>query len=201
MSDSVSPSASESPSESPSLSPSASESPSVSPSLSPSASASASASPSPAYLLDDLILDWESSSVSPSQSPSISPSISPSASASPSAGVSYITGSVCWGRVTGVIETNIRTFTGNWSGTGIIANAGDAELIALNAGEYMVSEMVETFVKVVELDQNHYDAGDNVTIQYRNGNTPANCDIDSWHTYSVPFLSLGYVRVRIESTL
>jgi hypothetical protein len=103
--------------------------------------------------------------------------------------------------VNGVIETNIRSFTGNWSGDGHIDNAGDAEIIELHAGEYMVSEMVETFVKVVELDQNHYDAGDNVAIFYRSGTTPANCDIDVWNIYTVPFLSEGYVRVRIESTL
>jgi hypothetical protein len=95
----------------------------------------------------------------------------------------------------------VRPFTGNWSGDGHIANAGDAEIIELHSGEYMVSEMVETGVKTVELDQNHYDAGDNVKLSYRNGATPANCDIDAWHNYIAPFLSEGYVRIRLDSTL
>lgn len=206
---SLSPSASASPSKSPSasLSPSASVSPSISPSasaspsLSPSASVSPSLSPSasvsPSLSLSASVSPSVSRSISPSVSPSISPSISPSASAAPP-----IEGSTCWGHITGVIETNIRTFTGNWTGTGIIENAGDAERLALETTEYMISEVVYTTARMVELDQNHYDpSGDNVNLDYRHGATQAECEAAAWNDYTVPFNSLGYVQVRVTSTL
>ena len=177
---SESPSASVSPSAS--ISPSASESPSVSPSVSPSASISPSAS--------------ESSSVSPSASES--PSISPSASASPS---EPIQGSVVWGHITGALEDNIRTFAGNWTGTGAIENSGDAERVALEAGEYMVGEVVDTGTQTVELLQNEYAIGDDVILEYRHGATQAACEAAGWNAYTVPFASAGFVQVRLESTL
>lgn len=65
----------------------------------------------------------------------------------------------------------------------------------------MVSEVVDTDVKTVELDQNHYDiTGDNVTLMYRHGATQEACEAAEWEDYTVPFLSLGYVQVRISST-
>lgn len=89
---SISPSASISPSQSVSKSASGSASRSVSKSISPSISGSTSLSPSPSaeFLVDDVILEWESPSLSPSASASgsISISISPSASISPSRSVS-----------------------------------------------------------------------------------------------------------------
>jgi hypothetical protein len=42
---------------------------------------------------------------------------------------------------------------------------------------------------------------DNVTLKYRHGNTIAACEAASWNTYTIPFTSLGFVQVRIESTL
>ena len=79
------------------------------------------------------------------------------------------TGSVTWGHDTGVVETNVRDFSGNWTGTGTILGAADAEIISLTAGEYMESEVVNTGVKTVELDQNHYDVtGDNLYVHQPN---------------------------------
>jgi hypothetical protein len=113
-----------------------------------------------------------------------------------------ISGTVAWGHDTGVTEDNIRDFTGNWTGTGTIWGSGDAEYIHLNAGEYMESEVVNTGVKTVELSQNLYDvSGDDVTLKYRHGASVAACLAASYTTYSAAFLSLGYVQVRLESTL
>lgn len=103
--------------------------------------------------------------------------------------------------MTGVIEDNVRTFAGNWSGTGAIENAGDLERLALEAGENMTSEIVDTGARTIELDYNHYRAGDAVLLRYRHGATPADCVAAGWINYTVPFTSLGYVQVRVESTL
>ncbi len=110
---------------------------------------------------------------------------------------------VVWGHDTGVLEANVRNFQGNWTGTGAIENPGvaDTERLALEAGEDMVSEVVVTGATNIELDYNVYSAGDNVTFQYRHGNTVAACEGAAWGNYTVPFLSLGFVQVKVISTL
>ena len=112
------------------------------------------------------------------------------------------TGDTCWGHVTAVTETNVRTFAGNWTGTGTIENSGDTERLALDSGEYMISEVVETGEETVILKQNFYDpTGDNVDMDYRHGATQEACEAASWNDYTVPFASLGYVQVRMTSTV
>lgn len=196
---SASASASASPSAtlSPSASPSATLSPSASPSatLSPSASASASASASPSATL----------SPSASASASISPSASGSASLSPSASPSPSPAEmeVVWGHDTGVLEDVILDFNGNWTGTGNIENPGvnDTERLALQAGESMTSNLVHTGVTSVLIAINVYQAGDAVLIEYRHGATPAACLAAGWANYVGPVDSLGYLQVRLTSTL
>lgn len=108
-------------------------------------------------------------------------------------------GSTCWGQSTGVLETNIRTFAGNWSGTGSVEGSGDSEQLVMNEGEYMISEVVITGAQTVTLLQNNYAAGDTVTLQYRHGATQAACEAASWNDYTVSFESLGYVQVRVAA--
>lgn len=172
---------------------SSSVSPSVSPSLSPSASVSPSVSPSASASLSP------SASVSPSTSPSVSPSPSSSVSPSVSPSPSYPIGSVCWGHVTGVLEENVRTFTGRWSGTGSIAGTGDTERLEMQSGQTMESEVVYTGEVPVTLLQNVYSAGDIVTLRYRHGATEAACLAASWTGYVSPFNSAGFVQIRLEA--
>jgi len=110
---------------------------------------------------------------------------------------------VVWGHDTAVSESNVRDFDGNWTGTGTIENAGvaDTERLALEAGENMVSEVVRTGAVDILLDYNVYAAGDTINFDYRHGNSVANCVAASWNDYTVPFTSLGYVQVRVTSTL
>jgi hypothetical protein len=105
--------------------------------------------------------------------------------------------------VTGVLETNVLPFSGNWTGTGTIENPGanDNERLALEAGEYMISEMVNTGVITCQLLQNEYAVGDDVTLEYRDGATAAACNVADWVEYTIPFESLGYVQIRLTSTL
>jgi len=110
-------------------------------------------------------------------------------------------GTTAWGD-TGAAEANVRTFSGNWTGTGTISGTGDAEIIELKAGEYEESEVVNLGTGTAELLQNYYDnTGDDVVLKYRHGTTETACLAASWNVYSTPFESLGYVQVRIESTL
>lgn len=115
--------------------------------------------------------------------------------------VTLVIGSTTWGQVTGVAETNVRTFANHWTGTGHVENTGDREKIALNSGQNMVSEVVFTDVVSTEVLQNLYRAGDSVLLEYRTGNTKTACLAASWTTYTAAFSSLGYVQVRVTSTL
>jgi hypothetical protein len=110
-----------------------------------------------------------------------------------------IEGTTVWGHVTGVTETNVRTFAGNWTGTGTVENSGDTERLALGAGEYMESEVVNTSTRSIKLLQNTYSAGNTVTIKYRTGASESACRAAGWSTYTVPFDSTGYVQIRVEA--
>ena len=113
-----------------------------------------------------------------------------------------IYGDTTWGHKTGVTESNIRSYAVNWTGTGGISGINDAEKIGLHVGEYMVSEVVNTGVRTVELLQNNYDiTGDDVNLDYRHGATEVACEAAAWNDYSVPFVSLGFVQIRLTSTL
>lgn len=121
-------------------------------------------------------------------------------SPSPSAGAAIV-GTTCWGHVTGVLETNIRTFADNWTGTGAITGAGDAERLELGETEYMESEIVNTGARYVELLQNNYAAGDLVILQYRHAAAQGDVAGASYSEYSTPFISLGYVQVKVLNSL
>ena len=109
---------------------------------------------------------------------------------------------ICWGHDTDVLEDVIRDFDGNWTGTGAIENAGvnDTERLALELGEYMVSEVVHTGAEFIEVDYNVYAAGDDVTVYYRHGNTSEACQAAAWNLYAAPFESDGYAQVKLEAT-
>ena len=97
-----------------------------------------------------------------------------------------------------MVEANVRTFSGNWTGTGVIAGLSDAETICLDPGEYMDSEVINTGAAVMELLQNNYGAGENVTLKYRTAATWGGTLLEDWVAYVDPFLSAGFVQVRIE---
>lgn len=65
----------------------------------------------------------------------------------------------------------------------------------------MESEVVITGSVTVELLQNNYLSGDTVTLKYRHGVDEATCLAASYNTYSAPFVSDGYVQVRLEASI
>lgn len=99
-----------------------------------------------------------------------------------------------------MLETTVRDFQNNWTGTGTIENAGvaDTERLALTAGQNMVSETVYTGATTTSVLTNVYAAGDSVTVSYRHGASQADCEAADWVPYTVPFVSLGYVQVKVE---
>jgi hypothetical protein len=110
---------------------------------------------------------------------------------------------VVWGHDTGVLENNVRDFQFNWAGTGAIENPGvaDTERLALESTEDMVSEVVNTGTTGVEILYNVYVAGDAIDLDYRHGNTVAACEGAAWNNYVAPFTSLGFIQIRVTSTL
>lgn len=110
---------------------------------------------------------------------------------------------VVWGHDTGVLEAVVRDFQNNWTGTGAIENPGvaDTERLALEQGEDMTSEIVHTGAVDVIIQYNVYRAGDNINLDYRHGNTPAACVAAGWNDYAGAFTSLGYLQVKVTSTL
>ena len=190
-SESASESASGSASLSPSASESASESASINPSVSESASASASGSASASA----------SESTSGSASGSASSSASGSASGSASPSPSPVAISVVWGHDTDVIEDTVRDFENNWTGTGTIENAGvsDTERLALDAEEYMISEIADTGAVNIVIGYNTYTEGDIIDLDYRHGATPTACEEAAWNNYTGQFTSLGYVQIRVTN--
>lgn len=109
-------------------------------------------------------------------------------------------GTVCWGHDTGVTEANIRDFNGNWSGSGYIAGVGDAEKLYFELGEYMESETWNCGARRIKILIDKYGAGAGAsTLQYKDGATQVACDADSWHNYTLPFVSSGWVKVRINT--
>lgn len=109
------------------------------------------------------------------------------------------TGSTAWGHSTGVIETNTRTFSSNWTGTGTISGTSDAEVINLNYGEYMTSEIINTGAEVVALRQNFYASGDDVNLYYRTAATEGGIATATWIRYTDQFTSLGYAQIKLDA--
>ena len=62
----------------------------------------------------------------------------------------------------------------------------------------MESEVVHAGVFLTTILQNEYQSGDTVTLKYRHATSANDCVVASWNIYTVPFMSLGYVQVRIE---
>lgn len=110
---------------------------------------------------------------------------------------SGITGSACWGHDTDVTETNVRNFAMNWTGTGAVQNTGDNERLVLGSGEYMESEIVNTGAQTVEILGNKYQSGDIVMLFYKTGNSKTTCESASWTGYAAPFVSSGYVKIKV----
>jgi hypothetical protein len=59
-------------------------------------------------------------------------------------------------------------------------------------------DIIQTGIHTITVEANHYGVGNTPLIKYKTGNSPENCDADEWNIYSSPFISEGYVMLRIE---
>jgi len=110
-------------------------------------------------------------------------------------------GEVCWGYDTAVEEANIRNFAANWTGTGAITGSADDEIITLDYTESMESEVVNIGANTVKITLDKYGAGSGpaATVEYKDGDSEANCEADTWNSYTVPFVSTGYVKIKVAA--
>ena len=111
-----------------------------------------------------------------------------------------VTGTICWGHVTSVAEDNTKVFTGNWTGTGSISGSGDSEVMNFDSAEYEESETWNIGSGRVQLTIDKYGTGSGSPIvKYKQGDSSVNCEADTWHTYTVPFLCTGWIKIRVEA--
>lgn len=110
--------------------------------------------------------------------------------------IGSLVGSVCWGHDTDVDETNVENLS-TWVGTGEASGSGDDEIITLITEQYMDSPDVN-ISGMVTLAWNKYKAGDDPTVKYKTTAAQGDLDAAEWADYTDQFLSLGWVRIRIE---
>ena len=74
-------------------------------------------------------------------------------------------------------------------------------MIELDDGEYMITyDCINTGAVTVTLQKNKYGAGDAGTVlSYRHGASRSAARGASWNTYTTPFVSLGYVQIKVEN--
>lgn len=111
---------------------------------------------------------------------------------------SSIIGSTAWGHTTSAQEGNLRSFSGNWTGTGMILGTGDTEKVLLSTGNYLESEVINSGINSITLTKNKYGGNNTSILYYRTGSSVAACQEASWQTYSGSFASTGYSQIRVE---
>lgn len=82
-------------------------------------------------------------------------------------------------------------------GSAEVEYSEDAERIAFDTGDYAESEVWNVGAMLVGIYPNYYAEGDDFTIYYKTGVSEDACNSDTWHEYTGPFNSLGYVKVRV----
>jgi hypothetical protein len=108
---------------------------------------------------------------------------------------------VVYGHSTSVDENNVRTFADNTSGDATATGSGDAEKLRFKSGEYRETEDIDTSgTPVVIIQKDKYQSGSGtITVKYKTAATQGGLTSESWSTYTVPFESSGWVKVRVEA--
>jgi hypothetical protein len=106
---------------------------------------------------------------------------------------------VAWGHQTDVTQNIARTFAGNWTG-GTVNDSGDNETLTIEFGENSESETWNLGAgnATILIDSYQSGSGPAPTIEYKTGDSKANCDADTWHAYSGGFTSKGWIKVRLS---
>ena len=114
-----------------------------------------------------------------------------------------VEGTVAFGHDTGVTEQWAYNFSGLWTATGgaKILGSGDAEKMTLATGE--VLELIDPWNlgsgnAIFDLNKYLGVASLSISVSYRSGATPGECEAASYSPYIGAFSSLGYVGVKLE---
>jgi len=62
----------------------------------------------------------------------------------------------------------------------------------------MQSDMIESDLNGIVIEQSVYRAGNDVTIKYRTAENAGACYLASWTTYNGGFVNLGVFQIRLE---
>jgi hypothetical protein len=124
-------------------------------------------------------------------------------SSSSSSRSSYQEGEICWGHDDTPLpnEEYIKDFDVNWVGSGAVVGSGNEETIEMSDGQYM--EMDEPWYSgagetSISYDQYRSGSGGTPAIQWKTGDSKANCEADTWNDYVGSFTSEGWVKVRVS---
>jgi len=137
-----------------------------------------------------------SSQSSSSQSSSYSSSSSQSGVSS-SSSESAFPGSHVFGHETDVNEYFKHNFADGVVTGGSISGSGNYEKVTLESGQYWTSSVVRTGANMVQFVYGKYRVGSGTagTFQYKTGVDKATCLADTWHDYTGPFQSSGWVQL------
>jgi len=96
----------------------------------------------------------------------------------------------------------VRDWVGNWTGTGVITGSGDSETLLIGVGEAEESETWKFGIGIAKIIMDKYPGGiggDAPIIEYKTGNSEANCEADNWHIFNGhSFNSLGWIKVKVS---
>ena len=96
----------------------------------------------------------------------------------------------------------MRNWTGNWTGAGVITGSGDGETLAIGIGEAEESETWKFGIGIAKIIMDKYPGatgGPVPVVEYKTGNSEANCEADSWHIYNGhSFISQGWIKMRVS---
>jgi len=98
----------------------------------------------------------------------------------------------------------VEDYIGNLAdgtGTASVYSTGDTEVLIFSiAGQYwnLPAKYFGSGNIRIKVDKYRYGSGTK-TVKYRTGATKEVCEAASWTAYTVPFSSLGWAQVRIES--
>jgi len=114
-------------------------------------------------------------------------------------------GDVEWGHDDVTDVSNIRDFTGLWTGSGIASGSGNEEIITMTTKQDMVSETwqlsIGTITAIIDYDTYRTGSGPVPTIQYKTAASRIECEaVENFTTYNgISFTCLGWVIIRVAN--
>jgi len=105
----------------------------------------------------------------------------------------------CWGRDAGVSQNETADLS-EGSGSGIVSDSGDEEVLTLIGNEDWTLPSKNFGVAQAMIKYDEYDTGSGAKeiIEYRTGVDQEACELEAWVEYTDSFWSLGWVQIRFR---